>query len=102
MDIEGAELHALRGAAAMLAREPRPIWIVEITIDEHLPGNAKVNPNLEATFDLFRNAGYGAWTATATPRTVDSEEIRAIACGGPNTLGTHNFLFAQPGQSWKF
>jgi FkbM family methyltransferase len=41
VDIEGAEKYMLAGAAKMLAREPRPIWMVEISISEHQPKGVK-------------------------------------------------------------
>jgi FkbM family methyltransferase len=96
VDIEGAELGMLQGAAAMLARQPKPVWLVEITVGEHLPAGQRVNPNLAETFALFFAAGYAAVTADGAPRPVDMAEIDAIAAGGPDTLGTHNFLFFDP------
>jgi len=30
MDVEGAELEVLRGAAFLLSRKPRPVWMVEV------------------------------------------------------------------------
>lgn len=89
MDIEGAELHALNGASTLLHQDPRPTWLVEITITQ----GTRLNPNLLQTFELFFENGYQAWTATSKPRTVTPAEIQAIAQGGPDTLGVHNFLF---------
>jgi FkbM family methyltransferase len=94
VDIEGAELGMLRGATRMLARQPKPTWLVEIAVDEHQPQGVTINPNLLETFDTFWRAGYKAWTAQAEPRAVEREEVVAIAKTGRDTLGTHNFLFA--------
>lgn len=93
VDVEGAELGLLEGALEFLGRAPKAEWIVEICIDEHLPGGQRVNPNLLATFQMFWDHGYQAATATAESREVTREEITRIAEGGENTLGTHNFVF---------
>ncbi|AOS46439.1 hypothetical protein Verru16b_03545 [Lacunisphaera limnophila] len=93
MDIEGAELWALQGARRLLRSRPQPVWVVEISVGEHQPAGCIVNPHLAATFAIFWDLGYEAWTATATPRRVTPAEVAAIAGGGPDTLGTHNFLF---------
>jgi FkbM family methyltransferase len=93
MDVEGSELHVLRGATRMLSRDPRPRWMVEISVGAHQPKGISVNPNLMETFQVFWNAGYEVSTATDTPRKVAPDEVRAIAGGGPDTLGTHNFVF---------
>lgn len=91
-DIEGGELGMLKGAAQMLARTPKPVWMVEITVSEHLPDGLAVNPHLEETFALFRAAGYAAMTADGAPRPVEAAELAAIAATGEDTLKTHNFL----------
>ena len=96
VDIEGAELGMLEGATATLSRNPRPVWMVEISIDEHQPGGVKINPNLEATFAVFEQAGYAAWQVGATLERLAYSRIRRIASSGINTLATHNFVFAAP------
>lgn len=96
VDIEGAERRMLEGAQRVLRNTPKPIWLVEVSSTEHQPKGQRVNPNLLSTFDVFWNLGYEATTADATRRRVDRDEVSAVAGGGPNTLGTHNFLFASP------
>ncbi|MCC6509564.1 MAG: FkbM family methyltransferase [Pirellulaceae bacterium] len=95
VDIEGAELSMLRGAQNLLARQPKPTWLVEIAVSEHQPAGVALNPNLLATFDLFWQAGYQAWTAQSKSRLVTRDEVEAIAASGHDTLGTHNFLFIE-------
>jgi len=94
VDIEGAELGMLQGAAAVLAREPKPVWMVEISIDEHQPNGARINAQLEATFAVFERAGYGVWQIGATIERLAYSHVRRIASSGVNTLSTHNFAFA--------
>lgn len=95
VDVEGAELAMLRGAQRMMSRTPKPTWLVEIAISEHQPQGVAINPHLLETFELFWRAGYQAWTAQATPRPVHRAEVAAIAQSGRDTLGTHNFIFAE-------
>jgi FkbM family methyltransferase len=93
VDVEGAELMMLEGSSVFLEMTPKPIWVMEITVTEHLPKGVHVNPNLLATFELFWKNDYQAWTCTNDPRRIEKEQIRKIAKTGNNTLGTHNFIF---------
>ncbi len=58
MDVEGAEHMVLSGAAATLAADPAPTWMIEINLDEHHPAGR--NPNFAAVFEMFWSAGYRA------------------------------------------
>lgn len=102
VDIEGAERFMLEGAKEFLARTPRPIWLMEITVGEHLPEGIKVNPNILETFDIFWKNGYEAWTADRQQRMVTRDEIEKIAATGQDTLGTHNFVFVAAGNKSSF
>lgn len=97
IDVEGAELGVLEGAASLLNAARKPVWMIEVSIDEHFPGGIKINPNLQATFDMFEKAGYSAWSVGKTLQTLHYDEVRAIARTGVNTLSGHNFVFAGPG-----
>lgn len=94
MDVEGFEDMALAGAGCFLTQDPKPTWVVEICIHEHL---GILNPHLVSTFSRFWRTGYEAWTCTETPRKVSAEEVNAVAETNLNTLGTHNFIFCAPG-----
>lgn len=94
VDVEGAELGVLEGAPLLLQQEPKPLWIVEICIDEHHAGGDSRNPTLMATFDCFFNAGYRSFSVEEELREITREEIQRIAEGGPLTIQGHNFLFA--------
>jgi len=93
MDIEGAELAALKGAHALLTQEPKPTWFIEICISEHQPEGRRINPDLLATFEMFWQHGYVARTADLAPVPVGREIIEQIAQSGQDTLSTHNFIF---------
>jgi FkbM family methyltransferase len=98
VDIEGAERLMLEGASAFLAQQPRPVWMVEISVAEHQPKDAVINPHLLSTFQVFWDRGYDAWTADRRLRLVAPAEVERIARTGENTLGTHNFLFIEQGR----
>lgn len=102
VDIEGAEKFMLNGAAKLLIMHPKPIWIVEISITEHLADESKVNSNLVETFNIFYENGYDVWTADDECRSVVKDEISLIAETGINTIKTHNFIFAENTKSDLF
>ncbi len=98
VDIEGAEKSMLAGASSMLELEPKPIWMMEISISEHQPKGVSINPNLLATFQTFWNRGYEALTADKHCRAIYPDEIEQILKTGLDTLHTHNFLFIEKGK----
>ena len=98
VDIEGAEQRMLEGAASSLMAEPKPIWMVEISISEHQPKRMAINPHLFSTFQIFWENGYEAWTADKQLRLVHPMEVANIVETGKDTLLTHNFLFIEPGK----
>lgn len=95
VDIEGSEDRFLAGAANLLELDPAPVWLVEITVHDHLPRGVEVNPNLLSTFDKFYTRGYRAWTVGGKMREVLREEVMVVASTGSDSLGTHNFLFSR-------
>ena len=94
VDVEGAELEVLKGAMNLLNRIHKPIWLIEICIDEHFATSDGRNPNLKATFKMFHDAGYRAYSVEGNLREVQMGEIDRIAEGGPNTIQGHNFIFS--------
>lgn len=96
VDIEGAEHFMLAGATEFLAADPKPIWMMEVCVDQNHPDGISLNPNLITTFGHFWRNGYEVWTVSEKPRRIDQAEIEAINNSGQNTLETHNFIFADP------
>jgi FkbM family methyltransferase len=87
IDVEGAELGVLRGAARTLARVPAPTWLIEISRGELHPD--RVNADLVAAFRLFDEAGYVASSVE------DHERVIPIGADGPALAadGGSNYLF---------
>lgn len=94
MDVEGAEMGVLNGALSLLTREPKPEWMIEITIDKHQPDGSSSNPQFKFLFERFFEQGYTAWTVSESPRIVTKEEVARIHETGDNSTGVHNFLFS--------
>lgn len=93
IDVEGAEAGTLGGAARLLRMSPAPTWVVEVCLTEHHPGGQ--NPRFAEVFDLFREAGYRAFTADSARREVTAGDVARWVVAGRRDFGGHNFLFAQ-------
>jgi FkbM family methyltransferase len=93
VDIEGAEYSFLKGAKNFLDRTPKPICLMEISIQAQQPKGLKINPNLLGTFEAFWSRGYKAYTTHNSHRLVTRDEIEAIINGGADTLYGDTFLF---------
>jgi FkbM family methyltransferase len=102
VDIEGAELFMLQGASALIHMDPKPVWMMEVTISEHQPKGISINPNLLPTFQVFWDSDYEAWTADKQCRLIESDEIENVIQSGKDTILTHNFLFIEKGRKDKF
>lgn len=98
VDIEGAEDSMLEGARKYLSLQPKPFWMVEISITDHWPDGIRINPHLLETFQKFWGMGYEAWTANQKFRLITEEEVRQIKETGCDTILTYNFLFIEKGR----
>lgn len=93
IDVEGAEHAVLQGAGALLHATPKPVWMVEIAVQEHQPEDHRVNPLLRQTFQKFWSAGYSAYTADQQLRLILETEVERAEVTGQSPFPTHNFLF---------
>lgn len=89
IDVEGAELHVLRGATRQLSLGGT--WVVEISIADLQPEGLSVNPDMLGTFELFWAHGYQA-------RNLDDGTKVEKSCvegwqAGLNLIGGGNFIF---------
>lgn len=102
IDVEGAELHVLEGAVELLNRNPKPVWIVEICIDEHFATPDGKNPAIKETFAKFFDSGYRAYSIEAGLREIFASEVAAIADSREASalnIG-HNFIFTITDLDW--
>jgi FkbM family methyltransferase len=93
MDVEGHELSVLSGAATCLARNPRPIWTVEIGLTENFGGN--VNPHYREVFEAFWAHNYVASPLNQMDRVLEPEDIGAWLSSGRTDHGDINYLFRE-------
>ena len=91
VDIEGAEKMMLEGAACNLHSEPRPIWMVEISVFDLQPEGQTINPFLLDTFRLFFDAGYRAYALDNSEITF--EKVKVIVDTGKGSLGSNSIVF---------
>ena len=94
IDVEGAEYKVLEGAHATLARNPKPIWLLEICLHEYHPEG--MNPDYRKTFQLFWGNGYRVYTASDTPKLVTPDDADRWVEKKFCDSGTFNYLFVDP------
>ena len=94
VDIEGAEKWMLEGAIKMLANDPKPIWLVEITSKELQPTGVKINPNYKSTFQMFFDNGYHAFSVGETVRSITKEDVESVSEGSID-LHTNSFTVCE-------
>jgi len=95
IDVEGAEYGVLKGAKRTLTTLPRPVWMVEICLNEFHP--AGLNPDYSATFEMFWSHGYEARTADRQNRLVTPTDIRDWVAARRSSLKAFNYIFTPIG-----
>ncbi len=91
IDVEGAEYPVLLGATKVLSLQPKPMWIVEICLDEYHPDG--MNKNFQNTFDLFWQHGYNAFTADQSNKLIQRSEVEQWVKNGHSDFHTINYKF---------
>lgn len=91
MDVEGAEYRVLKGALATLSRRIKPVWLLEICLQEFHPEGE--NPDFLDIFELFFMNGYAAYTATESPKAVSVDDVRNWLESKRADSGTFNYVF---------
>ncbi len=93
VDVEGSEYELLLGAKKLLNSEPKPVWIVEVTLLEHQPGG-EANKNFLHTFEIFWGHGYEAHgVVDGELKLLDRKEIKENPLAVKNSLSSANFIF---------
>jgi FkbM family methyltransferase len=92
MDVEGFELLVLQGAINTINSRSKPIWIIEISLNEHYPNIKSLNPNFIETFNLLFSYGYKAYTLDNMSKEISVSDVNRIA-KHELTVSTHNYIF---------
>lgn len=93
MDVEGFETEVLEGAKYTLELNPKPVWMVEICLNQHHPGG--LNNRFRETFEFFWRYGYHAVVAEPGQRPVDRDDVIRWAKQGAVDFGSHNYVFLE-------
>jgi FkbM family methyltransferase len=91
IDVEGAEYQVLSGAHVTLDRKMKPIWLLEVCLEEFHPTG--FNPDYQKIFDLFFDRGYLVYTATEPPTRVSRQSISNWVEQKSNRRSTFNYVF---------
>jgi FkbM family methyltransferase len=91
IDVEGAEYPVLLGATKVMCLKPKPVWIVEICLNEFYPNGA--NPHFQETFNLFWQYGYEARTADRANKLIQRTDVERWVKDGRCSSGTINYKF---------
>ena len=91
IDVEGAEYPALLGSADIMQMQPKPIWIIEICLNEYHPDG--MNPDFQDIFNLFWRRGYEVYTANQEKKSIQRADVERWAKSGNCDSGTINYLF---------
>jgi len=92
IDVEGAEFEVLKGAIATMIRMPKPMWLIEICLQEFHPEG--FNPDFREVFRLFRDKGYEAYAVTEILKPVTAADVDRWCEEKRTDHATFNYLFA--------
>jgi len=92
LDVEGSEFEVLKGGQRTLSLDPKPTWLVEISLNEHFPGG--LNDRFYETFEVFWRHGYHATTADDDQRLVRPDDVSRWVKQGSVDFGSYNYLFS--------
>jgi FkbM family methyltransferase len=92
IDVEGAEYPVLLGAVNVMRLQPKPTWIVEISLNEFHPEG--MNEKFQNTFELFWQYGYEATTADRRSILIQRADVVRWAKAGHCDSGTISYKFA--------
>lgn len=91
IDVEGAELHVLKGAVNTLNRKIKPNWFLEICLDQFHPG--AFNENFLETFQMFFHSGYDAFIADKEKTAVSIEDVKKWVKNRSTGHSEFNYVF---------
>lgn len=92
IDVEGAEMDAIRGAEALLARRLKPRWLIEVFLTGR-DRERSPNPQFGALFETMFRHGYRCTRIDTGEAVTAADVARWIAAPIAPDLGRSNFLF---------
>jgi FkbM family methyltransferase len=93
IDVEGFEYQVLLGAKKVLNASPKPIWLIEVCLNEYHPDGG--NKQYADTFRLFFDAGYRVFSADSRQIEVTRQDVEKWQAEGKTPLGTFNYLIKE-------
>jgi FkbM family methyltransferase len=91
IDVEGFEYPVLLGAVAVMQRQPKPTWVVEVSLNNFHPDG--MNSHFKDVFNLFWRYGYEARTADRSNKLIEPADIERWVNNGSCDSGTINYKF---------
>ncbi len=92
VDVEGGEMDAIRGAAMLLAREPKPVWMIETFLTNRDAARSR-NEHFEELFATMFAAGYRCSRVDSGAAVTPVDVEAWLARPDEASLGLSNFLF---------
>jgi len=91
IDVEGVEYPVILGAAGVMRMDPKPIWVIEICLNEFHPDG--INKDFRKIFEVFWQHGYEARTADHQDKLILPADVKKwVECGRCDS-GTINYKF---------
>ncbi len=90
VDVEGFEYNLLRGAKEIMHLDPKPTWLIEVCLNEAHPGGS--NRDYEKTLNLFFDAGYRVFPATAQDQPVSREDVARFQRENKTPFDTFDYV----------
>ena len=91
IDVEGLELSVLRGGLNFII-EVKPIILLEICLDEHLPRTRDLDERYSATFKLLFDHDYTIRCIDDQSYEVTMEKVEKRLAGDKSAIPSHNFI----------
>ena len=93
MDVEGAEYFALQGGSKLLGITPKPVWLVEITLETNRQSIGH-NPDFLKTFETFWQHGYTAYSVSNPQVKIEQSVIMEyVRTGNKPSYVSDNYIF---------
>lgn len=93
IDVEGAEFELLQGSLSTITMDPKPTWLIEISLTEYQPKG--VHQEFLDIFELFWKNGYEAISLGKDDRIVTPEDVNRWVKNCSVDFGYVSYLFQE-------